>query len=262
MLFYLYLVLALSAGIGAAVSGAGVVTAFFAALGAFLGLLFLHLIVLAAACLFVNKEKPDERAVGFYRTLLTLSCGLILKLGRAEVSVEGREKLPEGRCLIVQNHVSAFDPIALYPAFRERELFFVSKKENLAIPVGGRLMAAAGVLGLDRENNRQGVLVMRHAAKLMENGGTVVIYPEGTRSKTGELGPFRDGCFKAAQWGGAPVAVVTVHGTAEASRYFFRKKTKIVFRILKVFEAEEIAGKRTDEIGAEVREIMEKDLNV
>lgn len=261
MLLYLYLLLALSAGIAAAVSGAGLLAVCGAFAGAFFGLLLLHLLVLLIACLFVNKEKPAERAFGFYRRLLTLSCELVLKLGRVNVKVEGGEKLPAGRCLFVQNHVSAFDPVALYPAFSERQLFFVSKKENLEIPVGGRLMAGAGVLGLDRENNRQGVLVMRRAAQLMEGGGTVVIYPEGTRSKTGELGPFRDGCFKAAQWGGAPVAVVTVHGSGEASRSLFKKKNTIVFRVLRVFEAAGIAEKRTDEISAMVREIMEKDLN-
>ena len=260
MLLYLYLIIALAAAVGAVCGGAVwyMVLAAFAA--AFLGMLIVHLVFLVIAVLFVDKEKPNARAVPFYLWLLTETSALLLKLGRVKVRLEGGEKLPKGRCLIVQNHISDFDPIALYVALKGRDLFFVSKKENLEIPVGGRLMAGAGVLGLDRENNRQGILVMRKAAQLLVHGGTVCIYPEGTRSKSGELGPFRDGCFKAAQWGGAPIAVVTVRGTAEAARHMFLRRGEIVFRVVRVFENFEIADIHTDEISTQVRECMEDDL--
>ena len=260
MLFYLFSFIALGAAVWAVCAGAAWYLVPAAFIGAFLGMILVLLLFILVAVLFVDKEKPNERAYGFYLWLLTETSALLLKLGRAKVTFRGAEKLPKGRCLIVQNHLSDFDPIALYVALRGKPLFFVSKKENLAIPVGGRLMAGAGVLGLDRENNRQGILVMRKAAQLLTAGHYVCVYPEGTRSKTGRLGPFRDGCFKAAQWGGAPIAVVTVSGSAEAAKKLFRHRSEIVFRVVRVFENTEIAELHTDAISAEVRACMLADL--
>lgn len=261
MLFYLYVLIALGAAAAAlcapmawyAVLGVGV--------GTFFGLLVLHLFLLAIAGRFVDKQNPKQSAFGFYLWLLTATVELFFKLSRVEVKKEGFEKLPKGRCLFVQNHLSAFDPMSMYVALKGRRVFFISKKENIDIPVGGSIMAGAGVLALDRENNRQGVLLMRRAAELLEEEATVCVYPEGTRSKTGALGPFRDGCFKSALWGKAPIAVVTVRGSAEAAKQLLLRHSVIRFRVVRVFTYEEIADKRTDEIGVMVRECMEKDLS-
>ena len=146
MLLYLYLLVSCAAAGLAFGAGAAWYLVIAAFAGAFLGMLLVHLLFLVLASLFVDKEKPGEGAIGFYRKLITVTADLLLKLGGVKVRVEGAEKLPEGRCLIVQNHVSGFDPLALYPAFSGRRLFFVSKKENLAIPVGGRLMAGFSFL--------------------------------------------------------------------------------------------------------------------
>ena len=253
MLLTLYLILSVGAALAAGITGAAWYTVLLTAVGAFFGLLVLHLLLMCVLALFVDKENPPERAFGFFLWFVTESVSLLLKLGRVRVRLEGAEKLPEGGCLLVQNHLSDFDPISLYPALKGRRLRFVSKQENLAIPVGGRLMAGAGVIGLDRENNRQGVLVMRKAAAYIKAGDTVCVYPEGTRSKTGALGPFRDGCFKAALWAGAPIAVVTVKGSEDVKKNIFRRRTDVRFRVVRVFSYDEIAGKKTDEISALVR---------
>lgn len=261
MLFYLFLLIALAAAVATVCAGAAWYLALAAFAGAFAGMLVVLLLFIVIAVLFVDKEAPKEKAYGFYLWLLTETSALLLTLGRARVRLEGAEKLPAGRCLIVQNHLSDFDPIALYVALKGRRLFFISKKENLAIPVGGRLMAGAGVLGLDRENNRQGILIMRKAAQLLAAGDTVCVYPEGTRSRTGALGPFRDGCFKCAQWGEAPIAVITVRGSAEAAKHLFLRRSEITFRVVRVLESAEIRGLHTDEISRRVRGTMLADLS-
>ena len=80
-------------------------------------------------------------------------------------------------------------------ALRGRGVTFVTKKENLDIPVGGRLIAGAGCISLDRADDRQGLVVIRQVVRRIQAGEAIGIYPEGTRSKTGELLPFRVGCF-------------------------------------------------------------------
>lgn len=219
--------------------------------------LLLMLLFLAACSLFV-KDPPREKRFPFYRRLLAETARLVFRLGRVSLVTEGLEKLPAGGCMIAQNHLASFDPFALYIALSDAPLAFVSKQENLALPLAGRLMAGAGVIGLDRADNRQGALVIRKAAERIQGGQYLCIYPEGTRSKTGALGPFRNGCFKAALWAKAPLAVVTAAGTDKIRKNFFIRKTVVTLSVKRVFSYEEIASLTTDRIGALVREEMER----
>ena len=182
-------------------------------LGTFLGLLLLHALVLAAASLFVNKKDPNPKRFAFYRKLLVTSIGPLLQLGAIQVKLVGEEKLPEGGFLLVGNHRSDFDPITAMYALRGRGVTFVTKKENLDIPVGGRLIAGAGCISLDRADDRQGLVVIRQVVRRIQAGEAIGIYPEGTRSKTGELLPFRVGCFTAALWAKCPLVVLKTAGT-------------------------------------------------
>ena len=226
-------------------------------LGAFLGLLLLHVLVLAAAALFVNKKDPDPKRFPFYRKLLTGSIGPLLTLGAVKVELIGADRLPQGGFLLVGNHRSDFDPITAMYALRERGLVFVTKKENVDIPVGGALIAGSGCPSLDRDDDRQGLLVIRQVVRRIREGEAIGIYPEGTRSKTGELLPFRVGCFKAAQWARCPLVVLRARGTEQIGKSFFFRKTLVTLTVAAVLPYDEIADMTTGEIGDRVRDILE-----
>ncbi len=225
-------------------------------LGVFLGLLLLHVLVLAAASLFVDKKDPDPRCFSFYRKLLVGSIPLLLGIGRVRVDLIGAEKLPQGGFLLVGNHRSDFDPITAMWALRKWGLTFVTKKENVDIPVGGRLIVGSGCLSLDRSDDKQGLLVIRQAVRRIRNGDVIGIYPEGTRSKTGELLPFRVGCFKAAQWAKCPLAVLKVEDSERVGKNFLRRKTAVRLIVKAVLPYDEIADMDTKDIGDRVRNIL------
>ena len=225
-------------------------------LGTFLGLLLLHALVLAAASLFVNKKDPNPKRFAFYRNLLVTSIGPLLQLGAVQVKLVGEEKLPEGGFLLVGNHRSDFDPITAMYALRGRGVTFVTKKENLDIPVGGRLIAGAGCLSLDRADDRQGLVVIRQVVRRIQAGEAIGIYPEGTRSKTGELLPFRVGCFKAAQWAKCPLVVLRTRGTENIGKNFFLRRTPVTLTVAAVFPYEQIRDLDTTEIGELVRGVL------
>ena len=228
-------------------------------LGAFLGLLLLHALVLAAASLFVNKKKPDPKYFPFFRKLLTVSIGPLLTLGAVKVDLVGADRLPQGGFLLVGNHRSDFDPITAMYALRQRGLTFVTKKENVDIPVGGRLIVGSGCISLDRNDDKQGLLVIRQVVRRIREGEAIGIYPEGTRSKTGELLPFRVGCFKAAQWAKCPLVVLKTKGTEHIGKNFFLHKTPVTLTVAAVLPYEKIADLTTAEIGERVRTILEND---
>ena len=225
-------------------------------LGTFLGLLLLHALVLAAASLFVNKKDPNPKRFAFYRKLLVTSIGPLLQLGAVQVKLVGEEKLPEGGFLLVGNHRSDFDPITAMYALRGRGVTFVTKKENLDIPVGGRLIAGVGCISLDRADDRQGLVVIRQVVRRIQAGEAMGIYPEGTRSKTGELLPFRVGCFKAAQWAKCPLVVLRTRGTENIGKNFFLRRTPVTLTVAAVFPYEQIRDLDTTEIGELVRSIL------
>ena len=253
MLLYVYLALSFGAAFVLSHKPIQVPLIF---LGAFAALLLLHVLVLLISSLFVNKKDPNPKFFPFYRKLLTLSIGPLLQLGAVQVKLVGAEKLPEGGFLLVGNHRSDFDPITAMYALRSRGLTFVTKKENIDIPVGGRLILGSGCLSLDRSDDKQGLLVIRQVVRRIRNGEVIGIYPEGTRSKTGELLPFRVGCFKAAQWAKCPLAVLKITGTEKIGENFFIRRTPVTLTVAAVIPYEQIAEVDTQQIGDRVRTIL------
>ena len=252
-MLYLYLALSLAA---AAVFAHSILQGLLVFVGALLGLLLLHVLVLAAASLFVDKKNPNPRFFPFYRKLIILSVGPLLQAGRVRVDLIGAEKLPEGGFLLVGNHRSDFDPITAMYALRKRGLTFVTKKENGDIPVGGRIIIGSGCLSLDRSDDKQGLLVIRQAVRRIRDGEAIGIYPEGTRSKTGELLPFRMGCFKAAQWAKCPLVVLKTENSELVEKNFLRRKTNVRITVKAVLSYDEIADMSTVQIGEKVRNIL------
>ncbi len=251
----LYLYLALSLAV-AAVFAHSILQGLLFFVGAFLGLLLLHVLVLALASLFVDKKNPNPKFFPFYRKLIILSVGPMLQAGRVRVELVGAEKLPASGFLLVGNHRSDFDPITAMWALRKRGLTFVTKKENVDIPVGGRIIVGSGCLSLDRSDDKQGLMVIRQAVRRIRAGDAIGIYPEGTRSKTGELLPFRVGCFKAAQWAKCPLVVLKVENSELVEKNFLRRKTTVRLTVKAVLPYDEIADMDTAEIGNRVREIL------
>ncbi len=251
----LYLYLALSLAV-AAVFAHSILQGLLLFVGAFLGLLLLHVLVLALASLFVNKKDPDPKRFPFYRKLIILSVGPMLQAGRVRVELVGAEKLPAGGFLLVGNHRSDFDPVTAMWALRKWGLTFVTKKENVDIPVGGRIIVGSGCLSLDRSDDKQGLMVIRQAVRRIRAGDAIGIYPEGTRSKTGELLPFRVGCFKAAQWAKCPLVVLKVENSELVEKNFLRRRTTVRLTVKAVLPYDEIADMDTAEIGNRVRAIL------
>lgn len=259
MLFYLYLLVALCVALGCLVFRPGIklwmiVLLFVGVLGAFL---LLHVLVLVVASLFVNKEEPAEKAFGFYKKLMMTSIGAFLALGGVHYTLEGEEKLPkEGGFLLVCNHRSMFDPMVSMHALRKRGLVFITKKENISIPVGGPLMLGMGCPSLDRGSARQAMGFMKDTARRMAQGEALGVYPEGTRSKTGLLGAFKPGAFKCALWAKVPVVVATVEGTEKIARRFFFRPTKVKMQILETIPYDTLKDMDTTAIADTTRSCM------
>jgi len=137
----------------------------------------------------------------------------ILAAAGIPVTVEGAEHLaPDAPQIVAANHASFFDILALL-GWLPGDPKFIAKKEIFAIPVMGGAMKAAGHVRMDRGHQKQAFdAYVQATGQLRERRLTVVVYPEGTRTRTGELGPFKKGAFVFAIVSGAPVVPCYVSG--------------------------------------------------
>lgn len=122
---------------------------------------------------------------------------------------------PEEPQVVVSNHVSGYDIFAIAAALPV-PFAFVAKKELERIPFFGTAWKAAGHISIDRSNRQQAVQSLQRAGeRIRREKSTVIIYPEGTRSRTGELLEFKKGAFMLAAEAQVPVVPTVVVGTRE-----------------------------------------------
>ena len=230
----------------------------------YIGSLLAYIVaVYAASELTVDMDEPQEKPSKFWQWNMNELAEIICVLVGARVSVTGTEKLPEGqRYLMVCNHRSIFDPIASIKLFGAEEYIYISKPENFRIPLVGAVMHKCGCLPVNRDNNREAIAMVKSASQLIrDDTASVVIYPEGTRSREDELLPFHAGSFKIAQRTGVPVVIAAIHGTDEIVRNVPLKKTKIEIDILDVLDGDFVKSHTTRETAQIAQKMIQEHLD-
>ncbi len=137
----------------------------------------------------------------------------ILFGARVKVTVKNPANIDPSRSYIyMSNHQSNFDiPVLL--AYLPVQFRWLAKVELFRIPIFGFAMQRAGYISIDRSNRKAAILSLRRAAEIIRGGVSVMIFPEGTRSRDGNIRPFKSGGFILAIDSGAPIVPVIIHGT-------------------------------------------------
>lgn len=131
------------------------------------------------------------------------------------VSVSGKENIEKNTSyIVIPNHQSYYDIFVIY-GWLGLDIKWVMKKELRKIPGLGIASEKIGHIFLDRSNNKQALESLNKAKQKLVNGTSVVMFPEGTRSSTGQLNPFKRGAFKLAFDLGLPILPVTLIGTKD-----------------------------------------------
>lgn len=143
----------------------------------------------------------------------------ILWASNTPVIVHGLDNIHADEAqVVVSNHISGYDIFAIASALPV-PFHFVGKKELERIPFFGIAWKAAGHISIDRSNRQSAILGLRAAGeKIREERGTVIMFPEGTRSRMGRLQPFKRGAFMLAIEARVPVVPTVVRGSFEIMR--------------------------------------------
>lgn len=131
------------------------------------------------------------------------------------VTIKGKENIPNVPCCYIGNHTSILDIPILIDSVGKC-MGFVAKKEMVKAPVLGYWMSKYNCVPLDRENAREAIKVIKKGSENIKKGYSMAIFPEGTRSKNGELMEFKKGSLKLATMAKAPIVPVAIDGAYRA----------------------------------------------
>jgi 1-acyl-sn-glycerol-3-phosphate acyltransferase len=192
--------------------------------------------------------------------------GVTLGAALAGIStrVSGRENIPADQAVIFcSNHQSNLDPPILFNALHPR-LHILFKAELKKLPLLGRVFQIGGFVPIDRANRESSMAAIEQAAQSLRDGNCFLTFPEGTRSRTGALLPFKRGPFLMALKAQVPVVPVAVQGGSTSMRrgsWLIRPAT-VVVRIGEPIETKGMSVADREVLADQVRQRVEQMLVV
>jgi 1-acyl-sn-glycerol-3-phosphate acyltransferase len=169
----------------------------------------------SVAVWMIGVIRPSSPLI--QRVIVAWSRAWLVPAG-VDLKIIGEEHVDPGTSyVVVANHRSNIDIMVCFAAL-PIPIRFLAKAELFRIPIFAQAMRAIGIVEVDRRHSRELSIietVNRQAEKVIERGHSLIIYPEGTRSRDGAPRPFKKGAFTMAVAAGMPVLPVTVHGTRQ-----------------------------------------------
>lgn len=174
------------------------------------------------------------------------------------VTVRGREKVRRGETYVmVANHLSLLDILVLFRLFRHFK--WVSKIENFRVPCVGWNMRLNRYIPLRRGDRESVVQMMAACEKTLAEGNSIMMFPEGTRSVTGELKEFKTGAFELALAARRPILPIVLGGTSNAlpkRGFVLQGRHPITVTILDPIPSERFEGMSPKELTEQVRGVI------
>ena len=208
--------------------------------------------------IFALSTNPtySHRIMGYY-----IFSPMILAISMVRVKAKGLENVLDEPAIYAANHASQLD-IPIICTRVNRPMFFIGKVELKKIPILSQYMKIVGMIFVDRKNRERAMASMRTAIQDIQGGKSIAAFPEGTRTKTGELLPFKKGVFTIAKEGRIPIVPIAVIGSAKAlaSGSFFLRAATVELRILPALKGDEFFNLSIEEMANHTRSLIQQEI--
>lgn len=185
---------------------------------------------------------------------------VVLRILQAEITVVNGDRIdPTQSYLVMANHNSFIDIPVLFlkmPFYT----YFIAKKELRKIPLLGWYIKAYGMIYIDRSDRKKAQKSIQQAGELVANGKRVIIFPEGTKSKDGTIGPFKKGGFHLAEQAQVQILPLKIEGARDVwpnKKPFQLRKGKITVKVGEPIPPESMAGMEINEQAVYLRSCIE-----
>ena len=186
-----------------------------------------------------------------------ICCALTL----VRVKVFGRENIdPHTSYVFVANHQGNFD-IPLMLGYLPKPCGVLAKEELASLPFIRSWMELLHCVFVDRDNPRQAVTAINQAADLLRQGYSMLIFPEGTRSRGSQMGEFKDGAFKAASKTGGPIVPLCIEGSYKImeANGFWIKPAQVKIKILPPVQTKDLDKEAMRQLEQTLRQTIEQE---
>lgn len=203
-----------------------------------------------------DPKRQQEHSLKVVQFMLRL----LMSMTGSEVTVKGKERIPEGAVLYVGNHTSYFDILAAYSTVPGLT-GFIAKKEMERYPLLADWMRHVNCVFLDRKDIKEGLKAILTSIDNIRGGVSMWIFPEGTRNENEnplELMAFHEGSMKIAEKSGCPVVPVAITGTADIFEKHipFIRPSRVTIEYGEPFRIKELPPEMRKRSGAYTREVI------
>jgi len=181
------------------------------------GFLFGYLPVSLSKLTYIKKQKnvlTTEQYDQLVHQVPQLWASGIIQRTKSTFTLVGEENLPSGPVLFICNHEGNFDIPALL-AYIPKPFGFISKVEVKKLPIISQWMEEMNCVFLDRSNRKSSYQSIEDTVRILENGHSILIFPEGTRSKGEKIGEFKSGFVRIAKMANVPIVPIAINGTSD-----------------------------------------------
>lgn len=175
-----------------------------------------------------------------------------------DLRISGKENLPEGPVVFVGNH-QGYGDIPIYCAALDKfQIGFVAKDSLSKLPIYGEWISLVRSVLIQRDNPKAALKTMEEAITLIKNGFSMVIFPEGTRSKSSHMGEFKKGSLRLATKSKVPIVPVSINGTYKLfeEKGYMCKNFSVDFVIHQPIETANLSKEEINALSEKVEEIV------
>ena len=186
----------------------------------------------------------------------------IMKKYKITLNVTGLENIPEGPVLFVSNHQGYADIPVYCAVITMKQIGFVAKTSLGKIPVFGEWIRDIRSVFIERDDARSSLKTMEAGAELLNKGFSLVIYPEGKRSRGPQMGEFKKGSLRLAAKSGVPVVPVTLDGTYNVyeKKGYVQSGANVFFHIHPAIETKGLSKSEMNSLAERVEAVIKNKL--